>query len=124
MQKNISINLGGVTVQTIQSESSGLKDGCRRSGILPEDFLNVDQEAFRTFIELLNKEQDADILVAKKALLDVMNAQYAASPEEFEEYLNSWRKKKNGMSKNLKDILQVSSQAAGIASFIFKLLGI
>lgn len=124
MQKNISINLGGVTVQTIQSESSGLKDGCRRSGILPEDFLNVDQEAFRTFIELLNKEQDADILVAKKALLDVMNAQYAASPEEFEEYLNSWRKKKNGMSKKLKDILQVSSQAAGIASFIFKLLGI
>ena len=52
-----------------------------------------------------------------------MNAKDAVNEEEYENYIENWRKKKNTLSSNAVEALKIASQAAGIASFILKLLG-
>lgn len=124
MKKNFSINFGGHTEQNIDSRNKSLLQDNHLSCIMQKDFEDIDQNAFENFIKELNKDRNPDVLEAKKAILAVMNARYASSPDEYEDFLDTWREKKIGFSERAKSVLQIASQTAGIASFILKLLGV
>lgn len=126
IKKNIGISFGGPINQEIESKHNTQIQSSNTSTasfLSQKDFEHVDPQQFRKFIEELNQYEDEDVARAKKAVLSVMNAQYASSPGEFKGYLDAWNKDRKTLSEKTLKILGVAADVAGLASFISMLLG-
>lgn len=124
MKKNTMFSL--IHIGNIKQEINDqeiISESSKSLKLIKKDFEDLNQEEFSRFIRALAKSQNPEILDARTAIITVMNAKDAVNEEEYENYIENWRKKKNTLSSNALEALKIASQAAGIASFILKLLG-